>query len=85
MKQDRNKRKEETSRVTRKKRIEESHNLSEKQNVMDDITHGQWSKNHYNDNYDNDHDSTQNNEDILDPYTMQRSFRKIAKKLSKRL
>jgi hypothetical protein len=65
-----------------RKRIEESHNLSEKQNVMDDITHGQWSKNHYNDNYDN---YIQNNEDILDPYTMQRSFRKIANKLSKRL
>jgi hypothetical protein len=65
-----------------RKRIEKSHNLSEKQNVMDDITHGQWSKNHYNDNYDN---YIQNNEDILDPYTMQRSFRKIANKLSKRL
>ena len=69
-----------------RKRIEESHNLSEKQNVMDDITHGQWSKNHYNEDYDNnDHDYIQNNEDMLDPYTMQRSFRKIANKLSKRL
>ena len=66
-----------------RKRIEKSH-LFEKQNVMDDITHGQWSKNHYNDNYDNDHDYIQDNEDILDPY-MQRSFRKIANKLSKRL
>jgi hypothetical protein len=69
-----------------RKRIEESHNLFEKQNVMDDITHGQWSKNHYNEDYDNDHDyNIQNKEDILDPYTMQRSFRKIANKLSKRL
>ena len=71
--------------INRKKRIEESHNLSEKQNVMDDITHGQWSKNHYNEDYDNDHNYIQNNEDMLDPYTMQRSFRKIANKLSKRL
>jgi len=39
--------------INRKKRIEESHNLSEKQNVMDDITHGQWSKNYYNEDYDN--------------------------------
>ena len=71
--------------INRKKRIEESHNLSEKQNVMDDITHGQWSKNYYNEDYDNnDHDYIQNNEDMLDPYTMQRSFRKIASKLSKR-
>lgn len=74
------------SHINRKKRIEESHNLSEKQNVMDDITHGQWSKNYYNEDYDNnDHDYIQNNEDMLDPYTMQRSFRKIANKLSKRL
>jgi hypothetical protein len=72
--------------INRKKRIEESHNLSEKQNVMDDITHGQWSKNYYNEDYDNnDHDYIQNNEDMLDPYTMQRSFRKIVNKLSKRL
>jgi hypothetical protein len=35
---------------------------SKKENVMDDITHGQWSKNHYDDDdYDN----------ILDPYTTQ--------------
>jgi hypothetical protein len=72
-----------------------------KQNVMDDITHGQWSKNHYNDNKDNDEESEQyyhyhnddpsipnddyDVDDILDPYTMQKSFRKIAKKLSRRL
>ena len=45
---------------------EESHNLSEKQNVMDDITHGQWSKNHYN-NDDNDYDDRNSilNDEIL--------------------
>jgi hypothetical protein len=48
---------------------------------MDDITHGQWSKNHYNDDYDD----PRLNDDILDPYTTQKSFRKIAKKLSKGL
>ena len=49
-----------------RKRIEESHNLSEKQNVMDDITHGQWSKNHYN-NDDNDYDDRNSilNDEIL--------------------
>ena len=66
-----------------------------KENVMDDITHGQWSKNHYNNNNNkNDDDDNSDhmydynmveNDDILDPYTMPRSFRKIAKKLSKRL
>ena len=69
-----------------------------KENVMDDITHGQWSKNHYN-NDDDDNNNNKNdddsdhmydynvveNDDILDPYTMPRSFRKIAKKLSRRL
>ena len=44
-----------------------------KQNVMDDITHGQWSKNHYN----NDYDNPRLNDDILDPYNTQKSFRKI--------
>jgi hypothetical protein len=68
-----------------------------KQNVMDDITHGQWSKNHYNSNNNNNNDdegsmeyyhtdsSIPNDDDILDPYTMQKSFRKMAKKLSRRL
>jgi hypothetical protein len=68
-----------------------------KQNVMDDITHGQWSKNHYNSNNNNNNDddgsmeyyhtdpSIPNGDDILDPYTMQKSFRKMAKKLSRRL
>ena len=59
-----------------------------KENVMDDITHGQWSKNHYNNDDNSDHMYDYNiveNGDILDPYTMPRSFRKIAKKLSRRL
>jgi hypothetical protein len=35
----------------------------EKQNVMDDITHGQWSKNHYNDNNnDNQEDEYYHND-----------------------
>ena len=53
---------------------------------MDDITHGQWSKNHYN-NDDNDYDDRNSilNDEILDPYTTQKSFRKIANKLSRRL
>jgi hypothetical protein len=53
-----------------------------KQNVMDDITYGQWSKNHYS---DDDYDDPRLNDDILDPYTTQKSFRKITKKLSKEL
>ncbi len=52
-----------------------------KQNVMDDITHGQWSKNHYNDDYGD----PMLDDDIVNPYTTQKSFRKIAKKLSKGL
>jgi hypothetical protein len=62
---------------------------------MDDITHGQWNKNHYNsNNNNNDDDGSMEyyhtdpsipNDDILDPYTMQKSFRKMAKKLSRRL
>ena len=69
-----------------RKRVNAPHNLSEKQNVMDDITNGQWSKNHYNDDdYDyNDRDHMHEG-DILDPYSMQKSFRKIANKLSRRL
>jgi hypothetical protein len=54
---------------------------------MDDITHGQWSKYHYN-NDDNDYDDDRNSildDEILDPYTTQRSFRKIANKSSRRL
>jgi hypothetical protein len=67
-----------------------------KQNLMDDITHGQWSKNHYKNNKNDDEEgekyyhyhngpSVPNDDDILDPYTMQKSFRKIAKRLSRRL
>jgi hypothetical protein len=41
---------------------------------MDDITHGQWSKNHHNDNDENHI----HNDDMLDSYTMQKSFRKMA-------
>jgi hypothetical protein len=64
---------------------ESSRNLfNKKQNVMDDITHGQWSKNHYNNDADNDHDRIYDG-DILDPYTMQKSFRKAANKLTRRL
>jgi hypothetical protein len=51
--------------------------------VMDDITHGQWSKNHYDDNSNFLNHSQ--SEDILDPYSMQQNFRKIANKLSRRL
>jgi hypothetical protein len=51
---------------------------------MDDITHGQGSKYHYDDDYYDD--SILNDDDnILDPYSTQKSLRKIAKKLSKRL
>jgi hypothetical protein len=68
------------------KRVNAHHNLSEKQNVMDDITHGQWSKNHYNnDDYDYNDCDHMHERDILDPYAMQKSFRKIANKLSRRL
>jgi hypothetical protein len=52
------------------------------QSVMDDITHGQWSKSHYGDNDDFNYSK---NNDILDPYGMQQNFRKIANKLSRRL
>ena len=52
--------------------------------VMDDITHGQWSKNHYDDDNSNFPNHSQS-EDILDPYSMQQNFRKIANKLSRRL
>ena len=38
---------------------------------MDDITHGQWSK-----NYHNDDENYIHNDDMLDPYTIQKSFRK---------
>jgi hypothetical protein len=67
-----------------------SRKSDKKENVMDDITHGQWSKNHYNNKNDDDSDHMYDynmveNDDILDPYTMPRSFRKIAKKLSRRL
>ncbi|HET7283721.1 MAG TPA: hypothetical protein VFI70_03480 [Nitrososphaeraceae archaeon] len=69
-----------------RKRVNAPHNLSEKQNVMDDITNGQWSKNHYNDDDYDYHDRDYMHEgDILDPYTMQKSFRKTANKLSRRL
>jgi hypothetical protein len=69
------------------KRVNAPHNLSEKQKVMDDITNGQWSKNHYNDNdYDyNDRGDYMHEENILDPYAMQKSFRKVANKLSRGL
>jgi hypothetical protein len=60
-----------------------SQTVEKKESVMDDITHGQWSKNHYN-NDDNDRNSILNDE-ILEPYTTQKSFRKIANKLSRRL
>jgi hypothetical protein len=50
---------------------------------MDDITHGQGSKYHYDDDYYDD--SILNDDDIPDPYSTQKSLRKIAKKLSKRL
>ena len=66
------------------KRVNTSHNLSEKQNVMDDITNGQWSKNHYN-NHDDYDDNNMLNDETLDTYTTQKSFMKIAKKLSRRL
>ena len=55
-----------------------------KENVMDDITHGQWSKNYYNNKNDDDSDHMYDY-NMVDPYTMPRSFRKIAKKLSRRL
>ena len=59
--------------------------VEKKDTVMDDITHGQWSKNHYN-NDDNYYDlNSILNDEILDPYTTQKSFRKIANKLSRRL
>jgi hypothetical protein len=48
---------------------------------MDDITHGQWNKNYHSDNDENHI----HNDDMLDHYTMQKSFRKIANKLSRRL
>jgi hypothetical protein len=49
--------------------------------IMDDITHGQWSKNYY----DKDKSLVNHNqgEDKLDPYDMQQNSRKIAKKLSR--
>ena len=56
---------------------------SKKENVMDDITQGQWSKKHYDDDYRED--SILKDDDVLDPYTTQKSFRKIAKKLSRRI
>ena len=60
---------------------------SKKENAMDDITHGQWSKNHYDDDdyYDDSILNDNDDDNILDPYTTQKSFRKIAKKLSKSL
>jgi hypothetical protein len=62
-----------------------SHKSAEKkESIMDDITHGQWSKNHYNNDDDDDRNRILNDE-ILDPYTAQKSFRKIANKLSRRL
>jgi hypothetical protein len=54
----------------------------QRHHIMDDITHGQWSKNHYDD--DNNKNS-QSNDDISDPYRMQQTFRKIARKLSRNL
>jgi hypothetical protein len=51
---------------------------------MDDITNGQWSKNHYNNDNDYD-DNNMLNDETLDTYTTQKSFMKIAKKLSRRL
>lgn len=59
--------------------------VEKKDSVIDDITHGQWSKNHYNndDNYYNLNSIL--NDEILDPYTTQKSFRKIDNKLSRRL
>jgi hypothetical protein len=59
--------------------------VEKKDSVIDDITHGQWSKNHYNndDNYYNPNSIL--NDEILDPYTTQKSFRKIDNKLSRRL
>jgi hypothetical protein len=45
----------------------------------------QWSKKHYNN--DDDYIGHNNilNDETLDPYTSQKAFRKIAKKLSRRL
>jgi hypothetical protein len=65
-----------------------------KQNLMDNITYGQWSKNHYKNNDDDDGGREEyyhhhndpfipNDDHILDPYTMQKSSRKIAKRLSR--
>ena len=48
--------------------------VEKKDSVIDDITHGQWSKNHYN-NDDNYYDlNSILNDEILDPYTTQKSF-----------
>jgi|Tabmets5t2r1_1033131.scaffolds.fasta_scaffold187506_1 hypothetical protein len=55
----------------------------QRHHVMDDITHGQWSKNHYNE--DNNPYNHSQSEDTLDPYNMQQNFRKMANKLSRRL
>jgi hypothetical protein len=52
-----------------------------KQHVMDDITHGQWSKKQY----DDDDNNYIQSDDILDPYSMQKNFRKMANKLSRSL
>jgi hypothetical protein len=60
-----------------------------KQNLMDNITHGQWSKNHYKNNdddgvgeeYYHHHNDPfiPNNDYILDPYTMQKFLGKLLK------
>ena len=51
--------------------------------LMDDITHGQWSKNHYDDN--SDYLNHSQNDGIFDPFTMQKSTKKMANKLSRRI
>jgi len=54
-------------------------------NVMDDITHGQWSKKYRDSNEDDNNTDHSQAKDILDPYNIQLSFRKMADKLSRRL
>ena len=60
-----------------------SHKSAEKkESVMDDITYGQWSKNHYN-NDDNDYDDQNSilNDEILDPYTTKSILRIIKRSI----
>ena len=53
---------------------------------MDDITHGQWSKNYHNDNDENHiHNIQTSNDDLLDPYTMQSLLEKLKQAIKKTL